>query len=165
WCFTHRFRWPAGRVILVVIPPKIPLTYFADLSPCTYFGNDSASSLVSVGWLTDMEAFDRGPTPPEAYAKLNGLIVDPWQPTVFLGVHHCALCQFDPPAGSANLFVPDGSRILVCPELILHYIAAHHYRPPTVFLDAVMACPNTRTMEFKKLLLQSGGRSLVRNAG
>ena len=80
---------------------------------------------------------------------------------VSAGVHNCELCQYDPPHGHLNLFVPDGTRILVCPELITHYIAAHHYRPPDVFLEAVLNCPDTRTIEYKKMLLRCGGRALV----
>ncbi len=80
---------------------------------------------------------------------------------VFHGVHNCELCQYDPPSGHTNLFVPNGSSIYVCPELVIHFIAAHQYRPPDEFLDAVAACPAMGTMEYKKLLLNSGGRSLV----
>jgi hypothetical protein len=99
------------------------------------------------------------------YAKLGKLVVEPWQPIAVGGFHHCELCQYDPPSGHANLFVPDGSRILVCPELVVHYIAAHHYRPPEEFLIAVMACPRTHAMDYKRLFLESGGRTLVKVSG
>lgn len=99
-----------------------------------------------------------GSVPKCFFDKLKNLLKDPWQPFAFSGVHHCKLCQYDSPSGHANLFVPDGSRIFVCPELIVHYIAAHHYQPPEAFVDAVEQCPDTRTMEYKKRFLQSGGR-------
>ena len=101
----------------------------------------------------------------DVFVKIKELLRDPWQPMVALGVHHCELCQFDSPCGNANLFVPNGDLIFVCPELIVHYIAAHHYRPPNEFLAAVVNCPMTSTMEYKKLLLKSGGRTLVRQTG
>ena len=47
---------------------------------------------------------------------------------------------------------------------ITHYIAAHWYRPPDVFLEAVRACPPMRSMDYMKALLANGGRGLVRRA-
>ena len=140
---------------------EYPLTHFEDLAACDYFGEDAAHALRAVGWLGVDQHFPTGPTEATAFAKLKDLLRDPWQPTVRCGVHHCELCQYDPPSGQANLFVPNGTMIFVCPELIVHYIAAHHYRPPEEFLDAVLACPETRTMQYKKLLLESGGRVLM----
>ena len=141
------------------------MTYFTDLSRCTYFGDDIADSLVSVGWLSGTNEFARGNTPAEAYSKLTELFLDPWQPKVTCGTQHCELCQFDLPSGNVTLFVPDGSRIFVCPELMMHDMANHDYQSPLVCLDAVLNCPPTRSMEYKRLLLDSGGRSLIRDAG
>lgn len=122
-------------------------------------GDEHVHALRAVGWLTGDKAFPTGATDPNCFAKMNVLLVAPRQPMVFGGVHDCELCQFDPPYGHANLFVPNGSLIFVFPELLVHYVAAHHYRPPDEFWDAVTACPNTRTMQYKKLLLDSGGRN------
>jgi hypothetical protein len=141
------------------------VAYFKDLSCCDYFGDGLASELSAIAWLTDGVEFRTGKTPIESYIKLKQLLADPWQPMVFVGCHDCELCQFDRPLGHSNLFVPNGSIIYVCPEMILHYIAAHHYRPPDPFLDAVAKCPGTRTMDYKKLLLASGGRKLLRGRG
>ena len=83
-----------------------------------------------------------------------------------MGVHECELCQFQPAEGTANIFVPYQGNIYVAPELIVHYIAAHRYKPPQVFVDAVMACPTMNSMDYKKAVLANGGRPLVsrRNA-
>ncbi|MBA4030378.1 MAG: hypothetical protein C0478_05730 [Planctomyces sp.] len=132
-----------------------------DLAAFSGWGAEAGRSLRAVGWLSSTHPFSTGRISAEVYAKLKLLLVDPWQPFVSCGVHPCELCQFDGPLGGANLFVPDGTKILVCPELITHSIAAHHYRPPDEFLTAVINCPETRTMEYKRLLLASGGRSLV----
>ena len=141
------------------------MTHFDDLTECDYFGNEHAIALRAVGWLSNDRVFPTGPSDSNGFAKLKELLHDPWQPMVFRGVHDCELCLFDPPYSHANLFVPDGSVIFVCPELIVHYIAAHHYRPPDEFWAAVTACPNTRTMQYKQLLLESGGRTLVPKSG
>ncbi|HJK89168.1 MAG TPA: hypothetical protein RMH85_01925 [Polyangiaceae bacterium LLY-WYZ-15_(1-7)] len=63
----------------------------------------------------------------------------------------------DVPLGAALLFVPDGS-----PLLVAHSIDAHAYRPPDVFLEALRACPPTRSIAYRRALLASGGRTLLR---
>lgn len=134
---------------------------YHDLSDCDYFGMELAPILRAVGWLGHGIEYSIGKTSREVFVKLEELLRDPWQPMIFMGGHLCELCQYDPPSGHANLFVPNGETIFVCPELIAHYIAAHHYKPPDEFLAAVAACPDIRTMEYKRVLLESGGRRLV----
>ena len=137
------------------------MAHYNDLEACNYFGKDNAHLLRAVGWLSHGKDFQVGSVDSSMFDKLKQLLIDPFQPMMFMGVHECELCQFDGPIGHANLFVPNGSTIFVCPELIVHYIAAHRYRPPDEFVDAVAQCPNTHTMEYKKLFLNSGGRPLV----
>ncbi len=149
----------AGRNASFFIEPT--LAHFEDLSDCDYFGDERAQTLKAVGWLDNEKMFRTGRIEPELFAKLKTLLIDPWQPFVFGGCHECELCQFDAPFGHANLFVPNGSTIFVCPELIVHYIASHFYRPPDEFLSALANCPDTRTIQYKKLLLESGGRMLI----
>jgi hypothetical protein len=137
------------------------MAYFNDLEECNYFGPEHAHTLRSIGWLANDQRFTTGATPAHAFAVLKELLVNPWQPAVVSGIHECELCQYDRPAGCNNLFVPNGATIFVCPELIAHYIAVHRYRPPDKFLSALMACPNTRSLEYKKRFLASGGRALI----
>lgn len=148
--------WHHNTLLLGLI-----VTHFHDLAPCLYFGEEHAGVLIAIGWLDLTHPFQTGPTSPEVYKRLEELLKDPWQPSISLGVHHCELCQFDPATSQANLFVPTRTQIFVCPDLITHYIAVHHYLPPGPFADAVMKCPDSRTIEYKKMLLASGGRSLV----
>jgi len=141
------------------------VTYFDDLTECDYFGTECAQSLRAIGWLTKDKPFATGKTDSDAFARLKELMHASWQPMITLGVHECELCQFDSTCGNANLFVPNGNVIFVCPELIVHYIASHHYRPPDEFITAVTNCPLTSTMQYKKLFLESGGRPLMRQSG
>ena len=60
-------------------------------------------------------------------------------------------------SGAANLYIPHNGKIYVCPELITHYINAHHYEPPQEFCEAVLACPLMDSMEYKRLLIVCGG--------
>jgi hypothetical protein len=131
-----------------------------DLEPCRYIPVE-CDALVAVGWLGKEVSFETGPVGERFFRKLKDLCADPWQPVMSLGFHLCELCQFDPPAFSAHVFVPFQGRIYVAPVAIVHYIATHWYRPPEVFIDAVLACSPIRSMDYKKAILANGGRNLV----
>lgn len=149
------------------------MTTYSDLGPIGYFPFKDSSALRAVGWLGAEAEFSRGQVPHDFFAKLVALLVDPWEPVTAFGIHRCELCQFTggPGAvqfagttirlGASNLFVPGAGCIYVAPSLVVHYIDAHGYRPPEEFVQAVLRCPPTRSMEFKRLLLANGGRSLM----
>ena|SRR5688572_14777343 len=63
--------------------------------------------------------------------------------------------------GCRNLFVPATNCVMICPEMITHYINAHWYQPPDAFCRAVMECPDTHSEEYMRRLLASGGQVLV----
>ena len=135
------------------------MTAYADLSPCTYFSTEA--NLVAVGWLSDELEFETGASEPQFFEKLVALAESPWQPVMFMGFYECELCQYQPAVGTSNVFVPFNGCIYVAPELAVHYIAAHRYKPPQVFVDAVMNCPEMNSMEYKKAFLANGGRPLI----
>jgi hypothetical protein len=134
---------------------------YTDLTPCDYF-HVECEALLAVGWLSTETRYAMGDSEPAFFARLVQFAGSPWQPMVFAGFHACELCQFQRPLGTANIFVPHRGSIYVAPELIVHYIAAHRYKPPQVFIDAVMACPEMNSMAYKKAILANGGRPLVR---
>jgi hypothetical protein len=129
------------------------MAWFADLSPCDYFGAECAHCLLAVGWLERGRPFPTGPVDPEVYARLVELLKDPWQPAISAGFHRCDLCLYEGETGERNLFIPAGGVVFVCPELIPHYMNAHGYRPPEEFCQAVLACPAMRSMPYFKALL------------
>ncbi|MBN2313832.1 MAG: hypothetical protein JXM79_07870 [Sedimentisphaerales bacterium] len=141
------------------------MTEYADLTKCSYFSFE-CEALLAVGWLSANSQYETGDSDPAFFARLLELARSPWEPGVCMGYHECELCQFQPAMGKSNIFVPYQGSIYVAPELIVHYIAAHRYKPPQVFVDAVMTCPEMNSMDYKKALLANGGRSLVskRNA-
>lgn len=139
------------------------MTVIDDLSQCNYLPLPS-EALRAVGWLSSDSVFERAAVSPEFYEKLSALCAQPWQPVAAAGKHYCQLCQFESPGFSSNVFVPYRSHIYVAPVAIIHYIAAHWYRPPDIFIHAVMECPPMNSMEYKKSLLDNGGRDLVKAA-
>ena len=134
-----------------------------DLDTCHLFAR-SETLPIAIGWLGKGSDFGKGPVEEGLFRRLCELCAAPWQPAVSAGVHRCELCQFDPPVFSGCVFVPNLGRIFVAPVGIVHYVSTHWYRPPEVFVDAVLVCPPMRSMEYKKALLAGGGRTLVRPA-
>ncbi len=138
------------------------MAWFADLSPCTYFGQEFASFLRAVGWLERGHAFATGPVDVLIYRRLVELLQSPWEPFLLLGTHGCQLCHYEPGrSGRRNLFLPGDGVVYVCPELVAHYMNAHGYAPPQEFCQAVLGCPELSTASYFKALLAGGARALV----
>jgi len=49
--------------------------------------------------------------------------------------------------GSSDIVVPVDEVVYYAPNLILHYIRHHRYRPPECFCAAVLKCPAPRSAE------------------
>jgi hypothetical protein len=139
---------------------------YQDLATLDYFGAEFAHILRAVGWLERGDTFSRGASDVRVITRLRELLVDPFAPFAAGGPHACSLCAYFPEAsGSQNLFVPADGFIFVCPELIVHYMNAHQYLPPPQFCNAIVDCPDQRSLDFRRRFLASGGAALVRGAG
>lgn len=115
-----------------------------DPIPCTDWPLE-CDGLIALARLDKGSEFTRGTVPSAFFDKLKQLCLDPWQPAVTPGVHSCGVCQFDAPTFCFNeVYVPHQQQLWVAPVAIVHYIAAHHYRPPPAFIQAVEACPPMR---------------------
>lgn len=137
------------------------MTWFADLSPCDYFGD--ADGILAVGWLEAGHPFTTGEVDRVVYDKLQDFCRNPWTPETMGamgGVYGCMLCKYESKIGWKNLFIPGRGVIYACPELITHYMNAHDYAPPQDFCDAVVSCPPMRSMDYLKAILANGGRAL-----
>lgn len=132
-----------------------------DLQPCRYFPIATPERLLAVGWLGKHVEYKQGSVEDRFFRKLQALAVNPWQPFAAAGHHECELCQYDAARFSANLFIPYDGVIYAAPVGILHYIATHWYRPPPIFMLAVMECPEMNSDAYKKAILANGGRLLL----
>ena len=144
------------------------MTCYQDLEAIDYFPVDANVVLRAVGWLGNEFEFSTGKVSLQFFNKLQDLVQHPWQPIVSAGFHVCELCQFQDyvhtAKGTSNLFIPFNGVIYLAPELIVHYINAHHYLPPVIFIEAVIQCPAMQSMNYKKSLLKNGGRGLSKLA-
>ena len=144
------------------------MTYFPDMSPCSYFGPQCARRLTAVGWLSHEHSYTTGDVSQAFIDKLLSLLIDPWQPYTLMGFHECEFCRISRgprdirwkgqtvPMGFNNLFVPGKDNAFVAPSLIAHYIDCHNYAPPTDFCAAVLACPQMRSMDYLRNIARLG---------
>jgi len=127
--------------------------YFNDLSPYQYDRREPDPTIVNVGWLSREHSYEEGPVPEDFVDALRQLVSHPIN--LYRGFHLCEYCP-EPqvtfgneqrlsdlgssPVGNGEIRVPglDGLTY-VAPFLVLHYVAAHHYKPPSAFVDAVLA--------------------------
>jgi hypothetical protein len=135
------------------------MTYFPDHSPYAY-GHGSHPGVVHVGWLDDIHPFRKGTVDARLIKKMKLLASKPVQ--LYRGKHICELCA-EPPdlakttlanrtvldpncswarwvyerSSNGEIRVSGDGIVFAAPVLIVHYIEAHNYLPPTQFLKAV----------------------------
>lgn len=130
------------------------MTWFPDLSRYSYM--EAEPLILNIGWLDAGSPFGTGEVDPEFVARLTELCKMGVKRT--RGLHRCNLCPesvFDgawPPApnrtesptgdyivGGAEIRVsgPDGT-VYAAPDLIIHYVTEHRYKPPDPFIAAVI---------------------------
>lgn len=138
------------------------MAWYDDLAEWGELGGSFAPSLRAVGWLERGHTFTEGLVDRQVYERLQELLKHPWQPVAAGGWHTCDLCLYEGVRGTANLFLPGNGFLYVCPELIVHYMNAHGYKPPAEFCHAVLTCPPMRSVKYLQGILANGGRPLVR---
>ena len=115
---------------------------------------DHGPHIRAIGWLSREHPFKSGQVQADFLAVLRTHLAAPMQPVIAMGFHSCELCEGTGPRahGRRNIWIPSGECTYVAPELIVHYIEAHNYRPPDEFIAAVLACPEQESVEYYKLL-------------
>ena len=125
--------------------------FIEDLSTDAYFAR--GPNVRAVGWLEAGHPHQQGPVPDEFLARLKKHVASAYQSMLFCGWHECSLCSDGQRrTGSYNLLIPTTRLLYVAPEMIVHYIEDHGYRPPLEFVDAVMACPPQESSRYMALL-------------
>jgi len=106
----------------------------------------------AVGWLSRDQEFPTATTSQEFLEALRRHLREPWQPVTAGGTHRCEFC---PPlrngcyiGGSRNIWISGDGVVYVAPELVLHYIEVHGYRPPDAFITAVIDCPEQSSAQY-----------------
>lgn len=130
------------------------MTYYEDLSAYAYLPEQS--EMLNVGWLDRNHEFAAGLTPTDVVDELLRLAEDP--KNTLRGLHDCGFCDVESPIrltlpganrsvslgmGEIHVASVDGT-IFAAPSLVVHYITAHGYRPPDMFIDAVRHLARSR---------------------
>jgi hypothetical protein len=128
------------------------MSHFKDGSKYVYSPNEEA---VNIGWLDAKEEFSKGPVPSEFVCRLKAICRNGVNRT--RGIYRCSLCPrvevpgMQPPikvASSDGDYVVGGAEIRIqgpegvvyaSPDMIVHYVETHGYRPPDDFIEAVLA--------------------------
>lgn len=126
--------------------------YFHDLA--TETGIASGPRIRAIGWLSNRHSFPTGDSS-EDFVKMLRVICARWGDggralgwPCACGLHTCELCgKFH---ASGNVGVPTDSVLFVAPEMVLHYVEQHRYRPPQEFVDAVLSCPLPGSPEYER---------------
>ncbi|MFD5659511.1 DUF7919 family protein [Streptomyces hirsutus] len=95
---------------------------------------------LNIGWLEAGRPYPTGAVPAAFVEKLKVVQKVQWM-NICLGQHECDLCpEREAPEGNGEIRIPGEPGIAyAAPFLITHYVTAHGYRPPQVFIDAVLA--------------------------
>jgi hypothetical protein len=138
------------------------MAYLPDLSEYNYVAEFVRPATRAIGWLEKGHDF---PTAPSEEAVLRTL----WKFCKTSvghtrGIHPCPFCRtqagMEAKRGDESLllgtaeirvFSQEG-QVFAAPTLIYHYMADHHYRPPTEFLNALVMGPPPDSEEYFSLL-------------
>ena len=123
------------------------MTFFPDLPPYAYGKHAKREpDVLMIGWLDIREPFSTGETSSEFHAALAQLCQNPIMK--HRGYHVCQFCEVKKPIdwkywssiGNGQIrVVGRNGQMYSAPTMIHHYVVVHQYKPPEVFIDAVIA--------------------------
>ncbi|WAS94883.1 DUF7919 family protein [Nannocystis punicea] len=141
--------------------------HFPDLSQYFYSSRFTRAGLLNIGWLDEQHPF---PVRPPEDALLRAL----WSPCKegmarMRGSHRCQFCRPFPSNNSDSVFetfMGETARLgcseirvfgadgqaFAAPNLIFHYVRAHHYAPPPSFVEAALHGPQPGTVRYQQIL-------------
>jgi hypothetical protein len=126
--------------------------YYEDMSMYQYESRGSLDSVLNIGWLDSAHSFAIGKVDARVCSLLKSCYSIIYA-NQMRGYHCCNLCENSDihpticvdekpcPLGSAELWIPSLEGFFAAPDLIIHYIESHSYRPPDSFVAAVLALP------------------------
>jgi hypothetical protein len=149
--------------------------HFEDLTPYDYLAPYPGATVLNVGWLGYDQDIPTAHVP--GLAEMLAAFV-PWRVDMTAGLHPCVFCGAEFPTvvvkgavlplslGSAEIRVQGNDGVWYgCPEMIVHYVGTHDYRPPDEFIAAVFNGPAPNTQEYADALLRLGMKRPLRDMG
>lgn len=147
---------------------KLMDTYILDLASylSIIINEPYQEKLIAIGWLNANYPFTHGTVQQNFVERLELFCSNPLLQT--FGVRFCTLCGKEDVVkvalssgneiflyGANEIRIPSvsGDKIYAAPDLILHYVLAHNYKPPQEFIDAVLTAPLPGTLEFEEFAI------------
>lgn len=118
------------------------MTHFEDLTPHSYTLQHQEEGVLNVGWLGVDRPFPTGTTSAAFREALDSLCQRPIG--THRGFHVCEFCGNDPRhdwtrIGNGQIRIrSQAGSWYVAPTMVQHYVVEHSYRPPAVFMSAVL---------------------------
>lgn len=139
-------------------------TYIPDLSPypVTKLDESHEYNVIAIGWLNPDYDYSVGDVPVDFVVKMEWFCTKPLIRT--FGAEFCLICGVEEVvnirlhsgkdftlygANELRILSLDKNKVYAAPDLVLHYIVNHHYKPPQEFIDAVLAAPLPGTPEYE----------------
>ena len=106
-------------------------------------GNIEFPSVLTIGWLSPERAYSKGVVADSVIQQLKrisgGKDAYDARSNTMRGAIQCKLCDDFRLQNPSELWIESitEGEYYIAPELIIHYIEDHHYKPPEAFLSAV----------------------------
>lgn len=123
--------------------------YFPDMGEQCQVGQ--GRDVRAVGWLDIAHPYTQGAVEPAFVEALQRHVQTAWAPIASAGPHFCQFCpetRGGRVGAAGNVWIPSERALFIAPELVVHYITAHGYRPPDAFIEAVLTCPPQGSPEY-----------------
>jgi hypothetical protein len=129
------------------------MTQYLDMSTGSLAGIKGC--VRKVGWLGIGMCFPQGELAKDVVQRL-GEFVKRWRIGIKelgwyfpRGAHRCEFCTCTKFYAAGEFAVPSGKLIYLSPEMILHYVQEHGYRPPERYCQALLESPLPGTEEYR----------------
>ena len=128
--------------------------HFDDLTAYRYYLPFELLEVRNIGWLDASHPYSIGEISNNFVSKMHEIICARRSDfdahvNVIRGIHPCNLCGeecIEIPCtnskvllGMSEIWIPTSNGYFASPSMVLHYIEAHGYAPPGVFIGAAMA--------------------------
>jgi len=127
------------------------MSFFPDMGCSAFVAK--GDHVRAIGWLHPDHVYTTGEVSAEFLTRLKAFVAQSSASAEALWFGACAgyhTCEFCGKAhGVGNFGVPSGERLFVAPEMIVHYIEKHGYKPPAEFVTAVLRSPLPETEEYQ----------------
>jgi hypothetical protein len=116
------------------------VTFIPDMSTTPYDEavGDARRVIRTIGWLGDIVGETAcGDVDDDCLEALGYYRTAHHRDDALLGYHQCEICRDNGPETHGEFFIDLEQIRYILPDMVLHYVTAHKYKPPNTFLAAL----------------------------